>query len=80
MAFRTKLDEFSRPFFERNVARNKFSEIEQYSENHPDALSDGDELGKGEFNGSIGGRTDILTREKNTARNFYSPKNQYSLD
>lgn len=80
MAFKQRLDETSKPFFDRNVTRNKFSEINQYSENHPDALSDGDELGKGELNGSIGGRTDILTRQRNLIRNFYSPTNQYSLD
>ena len=42
-------------------------------------VSDGDELGKGENNGNVGGLTDINTRTDLTNRNTYNDSNGYSL-
>jgi hypothetical protein len=42
-----------------------------------DALSDGDEFGKGELNGSVGSKTDINTRIEITNKNAYSTKKSY---
>ena len=44
---------------------------------HQNALSDGDELGKGENTGNVGGLTDINTRIDNTGRNAYNESNGY---
>jgi hypothetical protein len=41
------------------LAKNIYDKSFQYSSINPNALSDGDEKGKGEFGGSIGSKTDI---------------------
>lgn len=50
-----------------------------YSLTHPDALSDGDELGRGEYNGMIGTRTDIRSRVAQTASNVYNAGHEYNV-
>ena len=42
------------------LAINTYNNGFQYGVNNPNALSDGDDKGKGELNGSIGSKTDIL--------------------
>ena len=60
--------------------RNQYNtDLNGYDTNHPNAISDGDELGKGENNGNIGGLTDINTRTDNKNRNLYNDQNGYSL-
>lgn len=71
------LADFSVQFRTEEIARNKYSNNNQYTETSKDALSDGDELGKGELNGSIGGRTDIAERSKELAKNIFTVNNQY---
>jgi hypothetical protein len=41
-------------------------------------LSDGDDRGRGENNGSVGTKTDISERKTLQARNLYGPTNEYS--
>lgn len=71
------LAEYSVQFRTEELTRNKYSLNNQYTETSPDALSDGDELGKGEKNGSIGGRTDIAERNKELSKNLFTVNNQY---
>ncbi len=71
------LADYSVQFRTQELTRNKYSLNNQYTETSPDALSDGDELGKGELNGSVGSRTDIASRNKEIAKNFFSVNNQY---
>ena len=52
------------------------SPSDEYGSSHPNALSDGDEPGKGDT-GTIGGTTDILTRTNNTSSNQFGPTNEY---
>jgi hypothetical protein len=49
----------------------------EYGAGHPNALSDGDEKGKGETQ-TIGGKTDILTRSVLKAVNQYSDSAPYT--
>ena len=59
------------------TAKNEYNVIDQYSENHPNALSDGDEAGKGLNGDSIGSLTDKTERKKLAAKNVFNQNNQY---
>lgn len=48
-----------------------------YGATHPNALSNGDELGKGDVNGSIGSKTDNEVRIKSSLLNMYKEGNEY---
>jgi hypothetical protein len=48
----------------------------EYGANHKNALSDGDEKGKGET-GTIGNKTDIITRNTLKNVNQYTDSNPY---
>ena len=63
---------------EKLLAKNKYTKNDEYRASHADALSDGDEQGKGEKNGSIGGLTDIKQREALMAKNKYSFNDPYN--
>lgn len=54
---------------------NEFKDTpsDKYSASHPNALSDGDEWGKGENGGQVGGLTDRITQTQLT----YSSGNKY---
>jgi hypothetical protein len=49
----------------------------EYSAGHPNALSDGDEKGKGEVQ-SIGSKTDILTRNNLKGVNQFAENRPYT--
>lgn len=49
----------------------------EYSAGHPNALSDGDEKGKGETQ-TIGNKTDILTRSALKGVNQFTDSNPYT--
>ncbi len=62
-------------------AKNTYNtEGRQYGSSNSNALSDGDEKGKGQVGdtGSIGSKTDIQTRLDNIVKNDYKETNQYS--
>jgi hypothetical protein len=49
----------------------------EYSESHPNALSDGDEKGKGLVDESVGGKTDITTRNILSGINQFASSRPY---
>jgi len=59
------------------IARNDYNYTDEYNSTNTHALSDGDEKGKGELDGSIGGLTDINIRKDNMGRNIYNDNNGY---
>jgi hypothetical protein len=73
------LNKYSEGFRNRELVRNKYKATSEYRASHPNALSDGDELGKGENNGSIGSATDIRERNVAEARNRFTKNNQYDI-
>ena len=73
----SQIKSISDKFREEALARNEYKSLNTYSSNHPNALSDGDELGKGENNGKIGGITDINSRIDGINRNFFSDSKTY---
>ena len=68
----------SKEFRDALTKKNTYSTTKNYNLAHKNALSDGDENGKGEFNGSIGSKTDIETRESLLAKNKFSKTNPYN--
>ena len=74
----SRLEDISLPFRKREIARNDYDENDVYNSGHPDALSTGDEDGKGEVNGEVGGATDIKTRYTSMARNRYNKNREYN--
>ena len=70
--------ENSQQYKECSVAKNDYNDNDQYFSGHKNALSDGDEWGKGENNGNIGGATDIKTRKTAISKNKYNSNNEYN--
>lgn len=62
---------------DENVKRNQYGKNDEYMSSHENALSTGDEKGKGERNGQIGSATDIVMREKSLKFNKYGKNNPY---
>ena len=61
------------------VARNEYDNDGKYGSTNKNALSDGDNKGKGDVDGSVGSKTDINTRTSNTVKNEYSENNGYGV-
>lgn len=61
------------------MASNEYdgSPGDEYGSSHPNALSDGDEAGKGQTN-TIGSQTDILTRQSLLGFNTYNASSEYN--
>ena len=63
--------------------RNDFNPADQYSSVHPDAIADGDSIGRGTggdldiYNNNIGTSTDIFERKDDLKVNKFSPNNPY---
>jgi hypothetical protein len=74
----SKLEDVSLSFRNINIARNDYDNNDQYNVGHPDALSTGDEEGKGEMNGKIGGLTDIKSRDIAITKNKYNKNKEYN--
>ena len=76
----SRLLENGEQYRKREFARNSsvlFTPNDPYTSAHKNAISDGDEKGKGENNGSIGGLTDITKREQANAKNIYNSNKPY---
>ena len=74
----SRLEDVSVQFRKKNVARNDYDENDKYEAGHPNALSTGDEKGKGLVNEQVGGSTDIKTRETSMARIKYNRNREYN--
>jgi hypothetical protein len=63
--------------------RNDFNPADQYSSVHPDAIADGDKIGRGTggeldvYNQAVGTSTDIAERKDDLKINKFSPNNPY---
>lgn len=75
----TKLEKIANEQRAEHLARNEYKYTNSYGSTHPNALSTGDEKGKGQVgdSGDVGGLTDINTRIDNTGRNFYKSTHRY---
>jgi hypothetical protein len=73
----SRLEGISLPFRKKLIAKNDYDYNDEYNVGHSDALSNGDELGKGELNNEVGGATDIKSREKLVAKNKFNRDREY---
>jgi len=73
----SRLEDISEQFRKREEARNSYNKNDEFGVSHENALSDGDELGKGENEGQVGGLTDIKQRELAAAKNKYNLNRPY---
>lgn len=74
----SRLEEINAGFRAQTLVKNGYKNNDEYNSGHENALSDGDELGKGELNGQVGSATDIRVREKLKAKNKYNNGNEYN--
>jgi hypothetical protein len=74
----SRLEGISLPFRKKLIAKNDYDYNDEYNIGHPDALSTGDEEGKGEVNGQVGGKTDIKQREKLITKNKFNYNKEYN--
>lgn len=75
----SRLLENSPEFRDANITRNTYDKNENYNISHPNALSDGDDLGKGRLNDQVGSLTDNKEKEKMLAKNIYNQNNEYNI-
>ena len=83
-----KLTDIAEQERKKNLVKNTYTINGEslYSAQHPNALSDGDEAGKGNsvfldvFTEQTGSQTDILTRKDNVVINHYSKDNVYTVE
>lgn len=75
----SRLEDMGVAFRKEEIAKNDYNSNKPYDQGNPNALSTGDEAGKGEFNGEIGNATDIKTRKILTAKNKFTPNKEYNL-
>ena len=79
-----KLSQIAEEQRRKMFARNDFQEENQYSTVHPDAIADGDKIGRGTgdfdvYNQKAGTSTDIFERKDDLKINKYSNNNPYYL-
>lgn len=73
----SRLETLSKTFRDATLVKNTYLDGKPYNASHADALSTGDEQGKGETD-TIGGMTDIITRNNLATKNKYNSGNEYN--
>lgn len=81
-----RLSEYAQAERDKLFPKNIYSpKSDSYGPQHPNALSDGDDKGRGTAvflgvrDNETGTKTDILTRKENVKTNSYNSKNGYSV-
>ena len=73
----SRLDEISKQYRDCTIVKNNFKCGSEYVIGHPNTMSDGDEWGKEENDGQVGGATDIKVRSCSIVRNPFNNDKQY---
>lgn len=76
----SRLLENSEQYRRANKARNTYTDNDDYNSGHPNALSDGDEKGRGQQQNQVGTRTDIGKREELATKNIFNKNNPYNIN
>jgi len=74
----SRLEDISVIFRNTEIAKNTYNQNNEYTPGHPNALSTGDDPGKGEVSGNVGGATDIKARKTMLAKNKFNPNREYN--
>ena len=70
----------SEEFREKNKSRNKYTDNDDYNTGHPNALSDGDDRGRGQVSDQVGTSTDIKKREELSTKSKFNKNNPYNIN
>lgn len=76
----SRLLENSDEYRQRNKSRNDYTPEDYYNTGHENALSDGDEKGRGQVNNQVGTSTDIRKREELATKSMYNKNNPYNIN
>ena len=74
----TQLEILAEKLRKEVISKNSYNSSNGQSSVNKNALSDGDEKGKGDVNGQVGSSVDIQNRIDNLGRNRYNGQNEYS--
>lgn len=75
----SRLEEVSEQYRKREIVRNSYDKEDVYTGSHENAVSDGDEKGKGlGAPGTVGSATDIKSREVAATKNKYNKNREYN--
>lgn len=74
---KTELEKINESERITQLGKNEYTLEKGYSESHPNALSNNDEKGKGELNGSIGSSIDISKRVESLGKNKFTEEKRY---
>ena len=74
---KTKLEEHAEKIRQELITKNSYKTGNEYNSNNLNALSNGDDKGKGEYNGQVGSLKDINSRIENIKRNEYKVDKKY---
>lgn len=75
----SRIKEIAEELRKKMLAFNSYSDTKPYSPAHPNALSDGDKIGRGDFGGKVGTIDDIAARMRQLGANKYSDQNPYNV-
>ena len=70
----TQLEIIAEQQRQQHLSTNQYNYNQLYDSNNLNALSSNDEKGKGELNGNIGSKKDILERNSLLSKNLYNNK------
>lgn len=74
----SRLEEISAQYRTCSTARNDYNNNDEYVAGNPNALSTGDEKGKGDVNGQVGSATDIKVRQTLMTKNKFNKNREYN--
>ena len=74
----SKLENTGLIYRKEEIVKNIYGSGNEYNESNKNALSDGDEKGRGELKNSVGNLTDIKTRNSLLIKNKYKTGNEYN--
>jgi hypothetical protein len=77
----SKLEEQGKILSVQQTVKNRNTKDNEYNVGNPDAISDGDNFGKGLGNqGTVGSLDDIKSRNSQLVKNKYRDGNEYNLN
>lgn len=74
----SRLEKMGAEFRKKAENKNPYNKNNEFGASHPNAVSDGDDKGKGENGGQIGSKTDIAQRSQAATKNKYNKNKEYN--
>jgi len=74
----SRIEDNSVAFRKKTIAKNIYNNNNTYNVSNPNALSDGDNKGKGENNNQVGSADDIKKRDTLLVKNKFTKNKEYN--